>query len=81
LKVYLEQSGMAIALRLATVTKGIDDHRKRINNTRTCATTPSNLMIMLCHRPNDGCDLGNAGALVDQPCCEIEHPVGSLSTD
>jgi hypothetical protein len=32
-----------------------------INNTSTSAPTPSNLMIVLCRRPNDGCDFGNGG--------------------
>jgi hypothetical protein len=32
-----------------------------INNTSTSAPTPSNLIIVLCRRPNDGCDLGNGG--------------------
>jgi hypothetical protein len=73
LKVYLEQLGMAIALRLATVTKGSMIIASGINNTSTSAPTPSNLMIVPCRRPNDGCDLGNGGALVDQPRCEIEH--------
>jgi hypothetical protein len=32
-----------------------------INNTSTSAPTPSNLMIVLCRFPNDGCDFGNGG--------------------
>jgi len=32
-----------------------------INNTRTRAPTPSNLMIVLWRRPNDGCDFGSGG--------------------
>jgi hypothetical protein len=32
-----------------------------INKTSTSAPTPSNLIIVLCRRPNDGCDFGNGG--------------------
>jgi len=32
-----------------------------INNTRTRAPTPSNLIIVLWRRPNDGRDFGNGG--------------------
>jgi hypothetical protein len=32
-----------------------------INNTSTSAPTPSNLMIVECRFPNDGCDFGNGG--------------------
>jgi hypothetical protein len=81
LKVYLEQSGMAIALRLATVTKGSMIIASGINNTSTSAPTPSNLMIVPCRRPNNGWIWATAGTLVDRPSCEIEHPVGFLFTD
>jgi hypothetical protein len=32
-----------------------------INKTNTSAPTPSSLMMVLCRRPNDGCDFGNGG--------------------